>query len=142
MEGRDRVSSPSDTAGSVTNFVNEQDQAPIYNGRPPGLRAPPVTLFNKTLAALQDEVTETKGPAPDSRMLQLVSELFSKASLVFDTQKERQQYMKRDYSNLLDTVIEPYNSQLGIESGPDGCVEEELDNDMLALIFLEVEKMN
>ena len=44
--GRDRVSSPLNVAGNVSNFVKMQENAPIYNGCSPGMTASPVILYD------------------------------------------------------------------------------------------------
>jgi len=94
--------SPSSVAASVGKFKYEQTKRPIYNGRPFHRRGPPVVVYNESLAQLKHDLSDlTNVVEPDANHVDSTAKLFSTATQIYDSERERGDAMYGHLSRLL-----------------------------------------
>lgn len=78
--------STSTVANNVETYKEEQDNHPIYNGRPVDLHGPPVDIYDETLARLKDDLRDPyKAPEPSTDYIVQTTDLFDAFATIYDS---------------------------------------------------------
>ena len=82
---------PSSVAASPGRYQSEQDNRPIYNGRPPECRGSPVVIYHESLANLKQKLDHlSKEPDPPVDIVGRTAELFHVAAQIYTSERERE----------------------------------------------------
>ncbi len=78
---------PLTVANNVRTYKEEQNNHPIYNGRPVDLHGPPVEIYDETLAKLKDDLKDpSKVPEPSTHHIFQTADLFHAFATIHDSE--------------------------------------------------------
>ncbi|KDQ51943.1 hypothetical protein JAAARDRAFT_210749 [Jaapia argillacea MUCL 33604] len=97
--------SPSSVAISVEAFRIEQEEHPIYNGRPYNLRTSPIALYNSAFGLLKDVLSDLT-TQPESHQVACTAKLFLAATNIYNSEWGRGDAVLRYVKTLLGIDLE------------------------------------
>ncbi|KAH9924943.1 hypothetical protein B0H21DRAFT_764570, partial [Amylocystis lapponica] len=96
-----RGDTPSSVAAQTSQLQDEQEERPIYNGRPAYLHGPSVALYNPCLARLKDALDSPSATIPTAQELKDTHQFFLESAQIYDTELERINATKSSLAKLL-----------------------------------------
>lgn len=100
---------PSTVSGSATAFKAEQEERPIYNGRPADKRGPPVAIYHSALAELKDALRhpQMEKDIEQRQRVEDTAKLFIAATDIYESEKERYNAIIPHLQNVMDIKFVP-----------------------------------
>lgn len=140
---------PSSVAGNVNKYKSEQQDRPIYNGRPDKRLGPPIVIYNESLAQLKHDLSDlSRVVDPPANYVDATAKLFRAATPIYATEHERGEAMFHHLNPLLGVKLERYvqvpeeNSNRKSAEG-DALVRETIKDEMFGekkavLVYIEL----
>ncbi|KAH9942724.1 hypothetical protein B0H21DRAFT_823948 [Amylocystis lapponica] len=98
--------SPHSVAGSITTFISEQNEHPIYNGRPEDRCSSPVVLYAEAFAMLKDTLRDLPTGEPDWDLVAATAKLFTSAVELCESEDDRHMAIIERIGTVLSIRIE------------------------------------
>jgi len=107
LEARSALA-PSTVSKSPHEFRLEQEQHPIYNGRPFERSGPAISIYEPIFAQVKDSISKVGNTAVDEEVVVRTRNLFVESSRIFDTDKVREEAVCPILGKLLGIKLQPH----------------------------------